>query len=567
MEALPPVTAVTRRPLPPLPLSARRGHEVFAAAAASLTNNARDGIRAGYQSRDGSYSARNGVSLNLGERPSSRRGSLSSRVHRSEGGSPASFAGVGPLTIPHHGNSIRGPLGQDAREMHAVCEQIGKKAAQKFRTMREAFRYVDADRDGLIDRSEVRYFFRAYDYPETVADRFFDRLDLFGSGHIDFQEFVQSFSPAIESGKPPDAKLASEGSTREPSRASTPQEVATDKQSFEREFLAELGMIKEKAPQRFSHAREFARYLDADGDGYISPEELGHLCRALNLSEPSANRLVQWFDRGSGLDYQDVMKHLGPHLDLPGISAVMQSSSKGGTEARNSSRRSSGFSSSAWPERTLSPDSGFSQELHGLMRDIGAKLPLKFRHVRDAFRPLDLSKTGKITRSEMRSFLRGFDWSEDVADRLFFLLSEEGGGKVNYNHFMAHFDDILGPASRAVQRHDLLSVENGDIEREVHEIAGLLGERLNTKFKNLREAFRPLDLHKTGQITKSELRAFFRTMVMPADAADKVFESLRRPGLTTILTEDFMALFGPPGGLASMETLQDMRRPTISRFF
>merc|ERR1711959_418448 len=60
------------------------------------------------------------------------------------------------------------------------------------------------------------------------------------------------------------------------------------------------------------------------------------------------------------------------------------------------------------------------------MGDIGEKLPLKFKSVRDAFRPLDLSRNGKITRTEMRSFLRGFAWPREVADRFFSVLDEDG---------------------------------------------------------------------------------------------------------------------------------------------
>ena len=37
------------------------------------------------------------------------------------------------------------------------------------------------------------------------------------------------------------------------------------------------------------------------------------------------------------------------------------------------------------------------REMKEVMRDIGEKLPLKFKHVRDAFRSLDLSHNGKIT--------------------------------------------------------------------------------------------------------------------------------------------------------------------------
>merc|ERR1711879_840392 len=79
------------------------------------------------------------------------------------------------------------------------------------------------------------------------------------------------------------------------------------------------------------------------------------------------------------------------------------------------------------------------KEMKEVMKDIGEKLPLKFKHLRDAFRPLDLSHNGKITLTEMRSFLRGFGWPHEVADRLFRALDDDRG-EIDFNLFMSHFD-------------------------------------------------------------------------------------------------------------------------------
>merc|ERR1719428_1695357 len=103
----------------------------------------------------------------------------------------------------------------------------------------------------------------------------------------------------------------------------------------------------------------------------------------------------------------------------------------------------------------LSPNE-IEKEMKEVMKDIGEKLPLKFKHVRDAFRPLDLAHDGKITRTEMRSFLRGFGWPHDVADRLFKALDEDQCGTVDFNLFMSHFDAVLGPANRPARRGELI---------------------------------------------------------------------------------------------------------------
>lgn len=207
------------------------------------------------------------------------------------------------------------------------------------------------------------------------------------------------------------------------------------------------------------------------------------------------------------------------------------------------------------------------KEMKEVMKDVGEKLPLKFKHVRDAFRPLDLSHNGKITLTEMRSFLRGFGWQEAVADRLFGSLDENACGEIDFNVFMSHFEIILGPANRPAYRGDLVAVSDEQLRQEVNQVASVLGEKLLTKFSSAREALRTLDLSNDGKITLTDMRLFFRTMCMPVDAANKMFKCLRKDGADFVEYNDFLALFGPtdgPGGRwRTVQALEGSPRPSI----
>lgn len=228
---------------------------------------------------------------------------------------------------------MQGPLNLEEKELRAIYEQISRKAAQRYRTVREALRFVDADHDGMVERTEVRYFFRAYDLSEKVADRFFDRLDREGSGLISLQTFADFMGPVIERGKPttpsPSQDLASVSSTREPSREVTPANLVEDfvepqRQEIGSEFAKELEQIRLKAVQRFQNANDIFKHVDSDKDGYVSRGEMRHLFRAFSLPQDAAD---QFFERlcepGRGeASYHELVRQMGPLLDLPGGPAV-----------------------------------------------------------------------------------------------------------------------------------------------------------------------------------------------------------------------------------------------------
>lgn len=93
------------------------------------------------------------------------------------------------------------------KELERLSEIIGRKAATKFTKVKDCFRFFDVDKDGTVSREEVRQFFRFMNYQDdTLADKFFDLLDVDGSGEIDHNELSVHLGPHIQPGYAPPRK-------------------------------------------------------------------------------------------------------------------------------------------------------------------------------------------------------------------------------------------------------------------------------------------------------------------------------------------------------------------------
>merc|ERR1719316_2606773 len=148
----------------------------------------------------------------------------------------------------------------------------------------------------------------------------------------------------------------------------------------------------------------------------------------------------------------------------------------------------------------------------------------------------------------MRSFLRGFGWGEDTADRIFALLDQDDSGEIDFLEFVGLFDPILGTSykSQATSRAPAIKgLEDRGLEKKLHQIARIVGDKMHLKFKNVRDAFRALDLDKDGTVSRQELQMFFAGFGLPKEAADTVFTALDEDGSENVDYSEFMGLFGP----------------------
>jgi Ca2+-binding EF-hand superfamily protein len=508
-------------------------------------------------------------------------------------------------------------LSAEDQELHTVCQTIGQKAAMKYRNVREALRYVDADHDGWITRSEVHYFFRAYDVcSETAANKLFDKLDKNHVGEIELKSFVEYLGPyirgepispailmdcpileedeeqqkAAEEWQPPTAAakpgpkpspqgvLAGAGSAlagmspRMPQRGQVAQTdwTVTDWMQF----------LGRKSSERFTHVMDLIRRVDRDYDGSISRDEMRHFFSCFGLDPKVADMCWLGFRRPghAEVDYMDFMRALAPYLDLPGVEAVLaQGGGCGGKRVAVKQRMGTQnpLDDRHWAGPTTKDQQEQAEQqsrrqgirnLRSMMQDIGVKLQLKFRHSREAFRGLDLDKDGTISRSELRAFCRGFGYGPESADQLFATLDQEDSGEIDFSHFMSHFDSVLNRPF-APRGTALTALQDRHLSKEVAEIARIVGDNLATKHARPADAFRMLDINGDGGISRDEMRTFVRSINMPMEKADRLFQALDTELTGLVQYDAFTNLMGSmiDSGKCAMKSQKPAERPPMIR--
>lgn len=552
---LPPIVRPPEKALIPLqPQDAKSlgaGHEAFAAAAVWLGHASTEGrhsIERRGHSQTYSFAGELGAEHLKVMPPTARRlivasGALTARELRKAGKAYA---------------DIFEPLSQQERELKVIMQKISEKAAQKFGTVRQALRHLDADCDGTVDRSEIRYFFRAYDFDERVADKFFDYMDVQKKGEIDYADIVNFLRPFVEgavNGHPMTARdlTSTKGKSDAFFEEACGQPDADIKERLGTDFEEVLCILGRQAGEKFGSVRKCFRKMDTNRNGFIQRAESRYFFRLFNLPMELADRFHDALDvNGSGeISFQEFSSVLGPYIQSdeplwspPARDPTPEFEKRKPTKLCVEENGADGDARQEDPSYSAVIGADVRTELRVLMQDMGEKLPLKFKHVRDAFRPLDVDRIGTIKRGEMRAFFRGFGHGEETADRVFNLLDPDGSGQVDFAGFMKHFDRVLGPAFRQARRAPFIPVKDPDVAKEVTDVAIAVSERLITKYKNIQEAFRALDLNKDGKVSPYEMRVFLKKFGIGTQTADTFFHALDMDMTGYITYNEFILLFG-----------------------
>lgn len=257
------------------------------------------------------------------------------------------------------------------------------------------------------------------------------------TAHKNNDAFVNSLvtkGPGSARIKPP--QYASLGEYRPPV-----QKVAGPAEAENPEFQLMLAMIGEKVRQKFSKAREVFRFIDSDHSGSVSRTEVHFFFRFFNIPKKEADKFFDNFevDEENEISYVQFVKYLWPHVN-PGNEQLHWSLAKDErkdepdvTLPQRIYARSHASGLADQAEEVELP-----RELVRAKVNIAARLELRYKSTREAFRDLDKDKDGDITKPEIERFLGYFGWAH-VADKFFDVLVERGGGSIDYSVFTGLF--------------------------------------------------------------------------------------------------------------------------------
>jgi len=525
------------------------GHDALAAASVWLDNVAREGKRVGDRLTVEPVLHKGDVSLKELQ-------GMSQPVRRL-------IANTGALTARElqrakKDQELFKPLSKEELEMKTILQLISEKAAQRFSSIRSALRHLDADCDGSVDRSEVRHFFRGYNFTDEIADKFFDYLDEEKLGELDYAKFVNFIRPFLEgaiNGTPLTARDLTKGKgaldyVLEGLLDAT-EEGQEQLATFDAKFQDTLRVLARKVQERFGSLSAAFRHVDLDRNGIMTRNETRYLFRLCNIPEELANKYHSAVDtNGSGeISFQELRESLAPYISTEEFADMKKDQRVRAPTppSERTSREATPVPSSRATSKERAQRVPFSERarLRKLMQDVGDKLLLKFRQPRDAFKPLNLQRLGRISRDELCAFFRGFGHPQEVADWVYDLL-KDGRGDLEYTVFMSHFESILGRNFRALSQPPVLVIPDPIACMEVNKTVDVLKRFLMSKCSSLQEAYRLLDANKDGKVTQAELRAFAKKLGVAAVSADQLFHALDVDGVGCINFLQFTRLFPDP---------------------
>jgi Ca2+-binding EF-hand superfamily protein len=193
------------------------------------------------------------------------------------------------------------------------------------------------------------------------------------------------------------------------------------------------------------------------------------------------------------------------------------------------------------------------------------RMTTKYRCMRDAFRAVDLDNDGGVCPREMRNFVRSFGLPEEKADGIFHALDRHGRGHVKFRDFVQVFG-VRDKKDGAYQEQEQMAASPGsftssqagqskpresysrlhecnEAQGHVQEVLGHISDRLVTKYKSVREAFRCLDTNGDHTIDKTEMRTFMRNFGLSQRRSDVFFDALDVDRSGQIDYGEFTSLF------------------------
>jgi Ca2+-binding EF-hand superfamily protein len=444
---------------------------------------------------------------------------------------------------------------------------------------------MDEDKNGTLERKEVCHFLRKVGLgDETLAHRFFDRLDADRSGEVDYTEMQDLLASYIQPARGRIEKLlpGRDESHHAPLRLEPPRHADDmhEARMTNMAFNDMLALVGECARKKYRTCREAFRHLDKDKSGAVDRDELTGFLRSNGFPDMAkADAFFNYVDTdGSGaISNQELTNLFAPYIQpsrskadsqLPGKHPCLTDRHPHVIPNKDFLQTGS-YDSGRWAvdgRRGLESEAPplSDKEYNKMVNEIGLSAAKKHTSVRKAFCEMDEDKNGYITSDEVAKFLRGFGYpNQACSDRFFNYLDRNNSGSIDYDEFVGVFAPYIQPAKGAGESilpgkhspspalhvskgfHDPFSLEslptarappikaapNHMVAKEIKHIVASINGKAEEKLGSIRKALRTVEKDSAGNVSRDGMKKFLRNYGVQDNAtSDKFFNSLDSDG-------------------------------------
>ncbi|TYZ58902.1 hypothetical protein PybrP1_009506 [[Pythium] brassicae (nom. inval.)] len=303
-----------------------------------------------------------------------------------------------------------------------------------------AFNEYDADDSKELDHDEFRRFMTRYGIVrvDDIA-ALLKRLDVDGSGTVDYDEFCAVFNPLrISNGDRGEQRLAG--------LLSGAGSSGDDEPFSAEELESILEIERELAARMLEKVRDLRtafRKYDLNGNGRLEYKEFRQVLRAYRFPEPEIRRVIRHLDRNvSGyIDYKGF---------IAGFSAAKESNrgaqaggarknTRHGVARAHETDSGSGAASESRRGSSLAAANGelSSGLVERLKKDLLSKILSTYGTVQSVFRQYDSQQQGRLTESQFEALATDHGLSKSDARLLLEAFDQDRSGTIEYAEFLA----------------------------------------------------------------------------------------------------------------------------------
>jgi Ca2+-binding EF-hand superfamily protein len=334
--------------------------------------------------------------------------------------------------------------------------------------------------------------------------------------------------------------------------AATKANIVTSSALSDAEFRTLLTKAFRELNIRFSSVGAGLRTLHVDQRGQLPRKEVQKLFEYCGIKPRVADRIFNHVRVG---DSESIPAEMLRELLDPEVGSVA------------SSRRSSYDQASPEPvpniEDTVhlgnnSKTNKMVNEIMVNLEKLGIAAFRRHGNMEKAFRAVDTSRSGWVTRKEIHSFYRLYGFEAKQADAFFDIMDTDKSGGISYKQFIQAFKPYFHEEEYLDKQFRIHTCRPTDVPQygsenrklelpnDLRIIISNIGKILAQKHNTMHSAFRRIDGNCDGTIMRDEVRKFFRNNGYPSNAvADEFFDYLDADGSGLIHYREFQSYFGP----------------------